>query len=146
MVILRGFAGCAGLIPSCPKHEECRHLIVVHNELPRCEDWGFITLERAREIVQEFDLAKIEDGKEWSSRQTSAPLVQFISLIAAAATVSQAECCPFTGMPSTRGCDELVPCRLFRSYPDPVRRTINATNFPEVIFQCLLNASDFLPP
>src|SRR5262249_41852169 len=29
MVILRGFAGCAGLIPSRPKHEECRHLIVV---------------------------------------------------------------------------------------------------------------------
>ena len=38
MVILRGFAGCAGLIPSRPKHEEYRHLIVVHNELPRCED------------------------------------------------------------------------------------------------------------
>jgi hypothetical protein len=38
MVILRGFAGCAGLIPSRPKHEECRHLIVVHNELPRWED------------------------------------------------------------------------------------------------------------
>ena len=30
MVILRGFAGCVGLIPSRPKHEECRHLILVH--------------------------------------------------------------------------------------------------------------------
>ena len=29
---------------------------------------------------------------------------------------------------------------------DPARRTINATNFPEVTFQCLLNPSDFLPP
>jgi hypothetical protein len=38
MVILRGFAGCTGLIPSRPKHEQYRHLIVVHNEPPRCED------------------------------------------------------------------------------------------------------------
>ena len=42
MVILRDFAGCAGLIPSRPKHEECRHLVGVHNELPRCEDRRFI--------------------------------------------------------------------------------------------------------
>jgi hypothetical protein len=35
-------------------------------------------------------------------------------------------------------------CGFFRSYP--ARRSINFTNFPEVIFQCLLNASDFLPP
>jgi hypothetical protein len=32
MVILHGFAGCAGLIPSRPKDEECRHLIVVHRK------------------------------------------------------------------------------------------------------------------
>jgi hypothetical protein len=38
MAILRGFAGCVGLIPSRPKHEECRHLILVHNEPPRWED------------------------------------------------------------------------------------------------------------
>jgi hypothetical protein len=31
-MILRGFTGCVGLIPSGPKHEEHRHLIVVHNE------------------------------------------------------------------------------------------------------------------
>src|SRR6516164_3062351 len=36
IVILRGFVGCAGLIPSRPEHEECRHLIVVHKEPPRC--------------------------------------------------------------------------------------------------------------
>jgi len=43
-----------------------------------------ITLERAREIAQvESDLAEIEARNGWSSiRQTSAPLVQFISLSA----------------------------------------------------------------
>jgi len=35
-------------------------------------------------------------------------------------------------------------CGFFRSYP--ARRSINFTNFPEVIFQCLSKPSDFLPP
>src|SRR5262245_20078240 len=47
MVILPGFAGCVGLIPSRPKHEECRHLILVHNEPPRCEDRRLIDVSSA---------------------------------------------------------------------------------------------------
>ena len=62
MVILRGFAGCAGLIPSRPKHEECRHLIGVHNELPRCED--------RRLIDAKFGLVmNVEGGKYRQHRQ-----------------------------------------------------------------------------
>src|SRR6266540_7424703 len=59
MVILRGFAGCAGLIPSRPKHEECRHLIVVHNGPPQCEDrrlidakFGLVRLRRAQTFLR----------------------------------------------------------------------------------------------
>jgi hypothetical protein len=67
MVILRGFAGCAGLIPSRPKHEECCHLIVVHNELPRCEDRRLIDAKfglvmNVRCIARSFRAAASRQG------------------------------------------------------------------------------------
>jgi hypothetical protein len=62
---------------------------------------------RLRDAQAEFDLVEIEARKrvELDPADLSAigSIHQLVGLIATAATVSHAECCPFTGMPSTRG-------------------------------------------
>jgi hypothetical protein len=110
-----------------------------------------ISLERAREIAQaEFDLAEIEarNGVDLDPADLSAigSIHQLVGLIAAAATVSQPNAALLLECRALD--DEMNWCRVGCSdlTRDPARRTINATNLPEVIFQCLLNASDFLPP